>query len=73
MRYTELKEILYFAITFLGIIFLLAGIYQYLQALWATVPITHMVTSFILCVMGIICVMFGIETYMLRDDPDIWR
>ncbi len=39
----------------------------------AVEPLTYLVPAVILFIVGLGCVFFGLETYLLRDDPDIWR
>ncbi len=69
----ELKQLVYIGLTGLGFLLLLAGVYQYNLAGVAAEPITHIITAVILFGVGTLCVFFGFETYILRDDPDIWR
>lgn len=71
--YHDLKALLYFSITAMGILLLAAGAYQAHLALMVADSISSIVTAVILSGVGIACILFGAETYYLRDDPDIWR
>lgn len=33
----------------------------------------NQIPSMILLIMGIVCLMFGLDAMLLRDDPDVWR
>lgn len=69
--YTELKKALYSLQGALGV-FLLWLAYRA-----ATTPTEHvlfeLLLSVILAGVGWACVMFAIESFFFRDDPDIWR
>jgi len=73
LRYYELKELIYAGQTVLGIILVLVSFYQLYLSASASAPLLNLLTALILAVVGGGCIFFGIETYLLRDDPDIWR
>lgn len=73
LSYHELKKLIYVGETALGVVFIVASIYQLQISAVAMNPISHVATALILLVVGIGCVFFGVETYLLREDPDIWR
>lgn len=73
LSYHELKELIYIGETALGAVFIAASMYQLHISAAAMNPISHVLTALILLVVGVGCVFFGVETYLLREDPDIWR
>lgn len=73
VSYHELKEMLYKGQTILAAFFILVAFYQFYLATSTLNPISHILTALILTFVGGICLFFGIETYNLRDDPEIWR
>lgn len=72
LRYYELKEIIYIAETLLGVLLLLTSAWQYKLAAAVVQPASHVISAIILFVVGVICIFFGVETFLLRDDPEIW-
>lgn len=73
IKYHELRELCYVGQALLGFLFLGASIYQLDVAHVAAAPLFHMVTGLVLQVVGIGCLFFALEAYLLRDDPDIWN
>lgn len=73
LSYHELKELIYIGEAALGVVFIGASMYQLHISAAAMNPISHIATALILLVVGVGCVFFGVETYLLREDPDIWR
>lgn len=73
MNYRDLLTVFYGFITILGVILLGFSWYCWSQSLTATAPISYWLAAGILFIMGIVLIMFGIETYLFRDDPDVWR
>ncbi|CAN5568581.1 hypothetical protein BH10CYA1_BH10CYA1_60500 [soil metagenome] len=69
----DLKEGLYIAQTFFG--FLLVGLAIYLlqSSCGDLEQITSSIAGVILLCVGIFMIFFGLETYILKDDADIWR
>lgn len=73
LSYQDIKGTLYVVLTAVGVLFLLAAFY-FFQLMPASVdPLTYGIPGVILLVVGGASTFFGIETYLLRDDPDIWR
>ncbi|PWT98649.1 MAG: hypothetical protein C5B53_06485 [Candidatus Melainabacteria bacterium] len=68
----DLKESLYILETLFGVILLVLA-YLSLKLAW-TGPdgLFYVVPGLVLFCMGIACLLFGIESVILRDDPDIW-
>lgn len=73
LRYYELKEMVYFGQTVLGVLLIIAAICEVLLVPAGSIPGINMIVGLILFITGGACIMFGIETYLLRDDPDVWR
>jgi len=68
----DLKEALYIVQTILG--FLCVGLALFvLQSCGQTDSISSIISGLILLFVGIFAIFFGLETYLLRDDADIWR
>lgn len=69
--YSELKKALYSLEGALGIFFLWLA---YRAATTATDHVLfELVVSLILAAVGWTCLIFAIEAFCFRDDPDIWR
>lgn len=71
--YQDVKKALYLVQTLLGINLIIVSTYLLTTTNAAIHQICQIVPAVISMIAGIACVFFGIETYMLRDDPDIWR
>lgn len=71
--YRDLKGTLYLLETLLGVVLIGAAIVFINATPLASHPLWYVFPGAILLMVGIACVFFGIETYFLRDDPDIWR
>ncbi len=68
----DLKEFLYVVQTILG--FLCVGMaLLLLQSCGQPDSISSIVSGLILLLVGIFALFFGLETFLLRDDADIWR
>ncbi len=73
LTYHELKELLYIGLSLIGGLLTILSFYQFHLASSASDPFVNILTAMILAIVGSVCIFFGIETYILRDDPDIWR
>lgn len=71
--YHDFKEALYVLQTVLGLFFVCIGVLLLNTTATASHEIFHVVPALILVIVGTVCVFFGVETYLLRDDPDVWR
>ena len=69
----DILTVFYSFITILGLILLAFSWYLWKQSQAAAEPVSFWLAAIILLVMGIVLIMFGIETYIFRDDPDVWR
>jgi hypothetical protein len=69
----ELKEALYISETLFGI-FLLVPAYLVLKmAVTGSDSLYNLIPGIGLLFAAITCIIFGIGTYLVRDDPDVWR
>ena len=71
--YQDIKGTLYAVQTLVGLLLLTAALYLFHLMPTSFEPISYAIPGVILLVVGGGCTFFGIETYLLRDDPDIWR
>lgn len=69
----DLLTVFYCFITILGLILLVFSWYIWKQSQTAVEPVSYWLAAIVLLIMGIVLIMFGIETYIFRDDPDVWR
>ncbi len=72
-NYTEMKMAVYCLETALGAVMIMAAFVFFDQAKAAPAPITFIVPALVLLAVGACCLLFGIETFFFREDPDIWR
>ncbi len=68
----DLLMTLYCGITILGVVLLVFAWYVWKQSEIAAEPLSYWIASVVLFIVGIALIMFGIETYIERDDPDVW-
>ena len=73
LSYTDLKKILYVMGAVCGLVMIVFSVYLLGIARAAADPLGYYIPALILFVVGIGCVFFGVETYILRNEPDIWR
>jgi hypothetical protein len=66
----DLKTVVYGAQAIFGILIFLLGV-RYLLLI-GTDPLGNGISGLILLFVGIVLVIFGVEAYLLRDDPDIF-
>ncbi len=72
-NYAEIKLLLYRFQGMLGLI-MIFGSWRFMnESSDAIEPVTYWFPGVILLVMGTICTLMALETYFLRDDPDVWR
>ena len=64
---------LYCFISFLGVVLIGFAWYCWRQAQTAEEPISFWLAAIILLIVGAALILFGLETYVFRDDPDVWR
>lgn len=71
--YRDLKTILYCLGTICGVAMLLLSCHLFRIADAAPDPASYLISAMVLLVVGLITILFGLDTFLLRDDPDIWR
>lgn len=72
-RYRELKKVLYIGQTLLGLLFLALGWFQLEASLNVAEGILNFIVSMTLLAAGFLCVLFGLDAYLLRGETDIWN
>lgn len=73
VSYPELKKILYIGQTVLGFLFLSLAWYQFQFSFNNPDSALNFITALILVTAGFLCVLFGLDAYLLRDEPDVWK
>ena len=68
---TDIKTILFAGQVLSGIVLMGIGWFVWQQANRAQEPISYWLTAIILAVVGIVLIIFGAETYLRHDDPDV--
>ncbi len=71
--YRDVLMVLYCGIAILGVVFLGFSWYCWKLSIMAEEPVSYWIASIVLLIVGIALIMFGLETYIFRDDPDVWR
>jgi len=70
--YHDLKESMYILQTLVGVILLIVSGY-----LWSVSRVnadpSYIVSGMLLTVVGLLCLIFGLTIYVLRDEQDVWR
>ena len=72
LSYQDLKKVLYILQTILGIAMVILSNRLWIAATTNGDPVNE-IAALGLFVAGLMCTVFGIMTYLLRQDPDIWR
>lgn len=73
LTYHDIKEALYVLQTLFGCGLIFASMSLFNNASATVDLIGYVIPAIVLMIVGITCVLFGAETYFLRDDPDVWR
>ncbi len=73
VNYRELRKLLYCLQAAMGCLFLVLAWHLLCEARVAVDALSLIVSGAILSIVGSACIVFGLDTYLLRDDPDIWR
>lgn len=66
-----MKKYLPFVIGGLGLVFIALSMFLRNGVADTTTAITNLVSTFMM-VGGVICIIAGLVTFFLRDDPEIW-
>mgnify|MGYP003384569974 FL=1 len=72
-NYIELKKLIYWVETGFGVVVLLVCYHLVSSTLNTVGPISTLVSVLVLALVGVACLLFGGVTYLLREDPDVWR
>lgn len=68
----DLKESMYILETLFGIFLLVLAYFALERALASPDVLFYLIPGLALLLVGGFLVLFGVETVILRDDPDIW-
>lgn len=68
IRYYELKRIVYIMIAILGITLIAVSMIEFGKVL----DLGSFLAGTVCLISGAVMVFFAVETYLLRDDPDVW-
>jgi hypothetical protein len=68
----NLKLSLYVLETLFGVVLLVLAYLSLKLALNSSEGLFYAIPGLVLLAMGIACLIFGFEAFILRDDPDIW-
>jgi ammonia channel protein AmtB len=71
-NYRELKKLLYIAQTLLGVVFIVLAWFQFNVSMNAAEGVLNFIVAITLLVAGLLCVLFGLDAYLLRGEADIW-
>ena len=71
--YHDLKKFLYIGLTAMGVLLICASWHCINIARTTFDGASHEITAVVLLAVGSACLLFGFETYLLKEDPDIWR
>lgn len=71
--YPDLKATLYVVLAVGGIALLGAALHYLDLAVADPDPVTYSIAALTLLVVGVVSIFFSVESFYLRDDPDIWR
>jgi len=75
MRYSyeSIKQTFYLFFALFGLLVILTGCWMLYMTGVSADPAAYFIPGTILLFVGSGCVFFSIETYMLREEQDIWR
>ena len=68
-----LKRLLYLCEAFFGLFLCCLSLYMVATADQSLLPIVYEMPAAISMLVGLACILFGVDTLMLSEDPDIWR
>lgn len=69
----ELKKLIYIIETALGVIAAAVAVNMFSNAHSSPAPALLIVPAGVLFVVSIGTILFGLVTYLIRDDEDVWR
>jgi hypothetical protein len=71
--YHDLKAALYIGLTLFGSSLLFIALYLKRTAPVAVDPSLNFIPAIILFMVGMTCIFFGVQVFIIRDDPEIWQ
>jgi hypothetical protein len=69
----NLKESIYIFQGFFGIVLLMLAYTTLRLASNASDGLFYVIPGIVLLGTGVVCLLFAVEPFLLRDDPDIWE
>ena len=69
----DIKKILYCFQTILGVLLLCLSMWVLRQAFADSDPLRYLIPVIVLAIVGTDCILYGIETFVRRNEPETWR
>lgn len=73
LSYPDLKLVLYTFLVAMGLAFLWAAFHFFMLFPVDPDPIGCLSAALAFLLTGSLCLIFGLDTWILHDDPDVWR
>lgn len=73
IKYHEWKEAVYIMMAVAGAFFLVFAIMSIQAGHGGPISSSGFISGLILLLAGVVCELFALVTYIIRDDPDVWR
>jgi uncharacterized membrane protein len=73
ISYPELKRILYILQTLLGFVLLAISRSQFHAPVNESEAVVNFIVSLVLFTAGCLCIVFGLDAFLLRGEPEIWK
>ncbi len=73
ISYLELKQAVYVMMSVFGGFLILMAFHSVSASAAAQEPFTEVMTALVLIIAGTLFLFFGLTTYFIKDDPDVWR
>lgn len=72
LSYHDIKEAVYIWMTLLGAFFVILACIIFQSAHGLAAPVGFLLTAAVLFLAGLLCIFFGLVTFLIRDDPEVW-
>lgn len=69
----DIKKAVYLGMTALGAFLLIAAFHMMRSSNTVAEPVGIIISAAILIFAALICIFFGMVTFIIQDDPDVWR
>jgi ABC-type dipeptide/oligopeptide/nickel transport system permease component len=69
----DLKMLIYFCELFLGLFLACTGYFWLTTSASGIEGIVYAIPGVVLLLVGIIVFLLGLESFFVRDDPELWR